>query len=299
MLPSMSTAPSARSVDRAALFEQVWAEPLAQVAARLGLSPNGLAKLCDRLLIPRPSRNHWFKDAAQRAAGKPALPPAPDGSSESVTPGGGAPLRRARTRLSLDERRTQLMNAAADLTLAEGVAAVSMKRLARDLGISEAQAHNCFARRLDLLLSLARREIAQLEANRKGSVARGTSVTINVALSTITYLHQAQARGPLLQALLMVPEVRDGLRAERRRLARATREPIVQSMASRYGITPAQAFGSNAILSAICLRAGGLLASGKTDLAVAERLCLSIVLAGSEASARLGADGFSPAAAAR
>lgn len=294
----MPSKPAPRLVDRAALFEQVWAEPLATVAARIGLSPNGLAKLCDRLLIPRPGRTYWFMDEPSRAAAKPSLPAAPEGTSENVTPGDGTPLRRVRTRLSLDERRTQLMNAAAELALAEGVAAVSMKRLARDLGISEAQAHNCFARRVDLLLSLARREIAQLEANRKGSVARGTNVTINVALSTITYLHQAQARGPLLQGLLMVPEVRDGLRAERRQLARATREPIVQSMANRYGITPAQAFGSNAILSAICLRAGGLLAAGKTDLEVAERLCLSIVLAGSEASARLGGESATPAGAA-
>ena len=44
---------------RAELFERIWSEPMGSVAARYGLTGNGLAKICDRLDIPRPPRSHW------------------------------------------------------------------------------------------------------------------------------------------------------------------------------------------------------------------------------------------------
>ena len=43
---------------RAELFDHIWSEPMGTVAARYGLTGNGLAKICDRLAIPRPSRSH-------------------------------------------------------------------------------------------------------------------------------------------------------------------------------------------------------------------------------------------------
>ena len=160
-----------------------------------------------------------------------------------------------------------------------------MKRLARDIGISEAQAHNCFAKRIDLLVELTRREVAQVEQSRRGAVSRGTNPLTRVVLSTINYLHDAQARGPLLQALLTVPGVREALRGERASMARAARQPVLDSMVARYGISEARARGTNAVLTAVCLRAGGLLAAGKISLATAERLCLPIVIAGARSNA--------------
>ncbi|MGF7151407.1 AcrR family transcriptional regulator [Sphingomonas zeicaulis] len=279
------------SVTRAALLDRVWNEPLIAVAAQVGLSANGLAKLCDRINIPRPNRSYWLKDKAQRARLKPALPPSPPGVGELIALGERTRLRREQTRLSLEDRRAQLMDLAAGLVVDEGVQEVTMKRLARDIGISEAQAHNCFARRLDLLLALTRRELALVEESRKGVISRGTNVMTNVVLSTLSYLHEAQARGPLLQALLMVPEIRAELRAERTEIARRVRQPVLDSMIARHGISEARAMGTNAVLAAICLRAGSLLSAGKTSYAVAERLCLPMVIAGAQSNAARP-DGF-------
>ncbi|QNA86326.1 TetR/AcrR family transcriptional regulator [Sphingomonas sp. So64.6b] len=272
-------------VTRAVLLRRVWDDPLTMVASEIGLSANGLAKLCDRLGIPRPRRSYWLLPETERARLRPTLPPAPAGVNEEIVLGERPQPRRDRTRLSLDDRRRQLMDEAAGIAVTEGVQEVSMKRLARDVGISEAQAHNCFARRLDLLIALARREIAEVEASRRGVVSRGTNVLTNIVLSTTNYLHEAQARGPLLQALLMVPEVRAELRDERTKMAHEVRQPILESMMTRYGISEARAMGTNAIIAAICLRAGSLISSHKVSLEMAERLCLPIVIAGARSNA--------------
>jgi AcrR family transcriptional regulator len=280
----MTSADPPTSITREALLRRVWNDPLTVVAKGVGLSANGLAKLCDRLDIPRPRRSYWLLSEADQAGLRPPLPSAPAGVSEEIVLGERPQPRRDRTRLSLEDRRRQLMDEAARLVVDEGVQEVTIKRLARGVGISEAQAHNCFARRLDLLIALARREIAQVEESRRGVVSRGTNVLTNIVLSTTNYLHEAQARGPLLQALLMVPEVRGELREERSAMAREVREPILESMMSRYGITEARARGTNAVIAAICLRAGSLLSSRKISLEMAERLCLPIVIAGARSN---------------
>lgn len=62
-----------RRYDREKLYREVWSEAIQNVAKRYGLSDVGLAKICRRLLIPRPPRGYW----AKKAAGK-AVPPIPE-----------------------------------------------------------------------------------------------------------------------------------------------------------------------------------------------------------------------------
>lgn len=61
--------------ERAALFEEVWAHPLTKLAAKYGLSDNGLRKVCLALEIPLPQRGHWARIAAGHMIPKPLLPP--------------------------------------------------------------------------------------------------------------------------------------------------------------------------------------------------------------------------------
>lgn len=271
---------------RAALMARVWAEPLTVVAADIGLSANGLAKLCDRLMVPRPQRRYWSRSADEQASMRPSLPPPPPGVSETVSVGGAPQVRRDRTRLSLAERQGQLMDCAAAIVASEGVSEVSIKRVAREVGISEAQAHNCFSRRIDLLVALARRQLAEMESTRTGITGRGKDVLTRTILSTVAYLHEAAARGPVLQSLLNVPEVRDAMKAERVAVREEVRKPILDTLVDKSAITRQRALGSNALLTAVCLRAGALVAGDRTDLLTAERFCIPIVVAGSRSNAR-------------
>lgn len=62
------------AVTREALYEQVWAEPMTKVAARYGVSSSFLARVCERLNVPRPSRGYWAQLAVGKASAKPLLP---------------------------------------------------------------------------------------------------------------------------------------------------------------------------------------------------------------------------------
>src|SRR5689334_23280334 len=61
-------------IRRRALYERVWATPIALLAQEWGLSDVGLAKLCKRHEIPRPQRGHWAKKAAGQTVTKDPLP---------------------------------------------------------------------------------------------------------------------------------------------------------------------------------------------------------------------------------
>ena len=47
--------------EREKLYEEIWAEPMMQVAKRYGISDVGLAKICKKMSIPRPPRGYWAK----------------------------------------------------------------------------------------------------------------------------------------------------------------------------------------------------------------------------------------------
>ena len=90
---------------REALYDQVWTTPLSTLAVRWGISRSGLAKICDRLMVPYPGRGYWNARKAQR----PPLPPAPAGIEAVIDLSARAGrARRDRTRLSPDARQDQL-----------------------------------------------------------------------------------------------------------------------------------------------------------------------------------------------
>lgn len=274
-------AASPADLTRKSLYDLVWSRPLSAVARELGISGNGLSKICDRLLIPYPPRGHWAKAHAGRAPERPPLPPTPGACNDRIVISGErAPSRRQRTRFSAEARREQLVEAAADLIAKEGLSAASMKAVARAVGISEAQAHNHFPRRQDLLLALARRELHAMETRRREELNRGHDRYTRMTLSTVAYLREVSERGVLIQVLLNSAEVREGLRAERQVTRRWDAKRIADEMTARYRLPDELAFAHTTVLTSLSLRAGRLLAAGKLDLEAAERLTLALLTAG-------------------
>lgn len=277
---------------RARLFEQIWSEPMGTVAAHYGLTGNGLAKICDRLDIPRPPRSHWTRSADSREQ-RPTLPPPPIGLSETFALGTRQPRQSpgTRKRLSMEERQSQLLDIAATLALEEGVSAISTKEIGRIAGITEAQVHNCFGSRTKLLVTLARREIEGQEQRRQSRITRGANHTIRVMLSTIGHLHEAAKKGPLLQMLLRLPEVRMALKDERASKTAAARAPIVRQLTDRGSMDAETARASTAALTAVTLKAGGIVASRRAPLGMVEEMCLNIVLAGTYSDRQIASKG--------
>ena len=269
---------SKAQITRADLHHLVWTKPLAAAAAELGLSANGLAKICDRANVPRPSRQYWHADDRRKIEPDPLGDP-PQEFTEPIVIGQRQPVRKSRSRLPLEVRQKQLADEAVKIALEAGVQKVTIKEVARRTGISEAQAHNCFKRRIDMLVYVTRREIAAMETDRVDRTARGHDRVGRIVISTISYLHNAAARGPLLQMLLRDPDIRRELQAERQEAADAARVEITDTL-SLMGVRRPIGNATTSSLSALTLRTGGLIASGRVDLKTAERLCVAIVMAG-------------------
>ena len=267
------------------LFRRIWAEPMGKVAEDFGLTGNGLAKICDRLDIPRPPRSYWLKAQDNRPSA-PGLPPPPIGLSEVVALGERHIRKSPGTRKRMDaaSRRRQLLEVASTIALTEGLSALTMRRLGQAVGISETQVHNSLGGRTDLLIELARKEVETLENSRRKRIARNTDGRTKLVLSTIGYLHEAAQRGPLLQMLLRIPEVKSALMPERRERASEAREPILRQLTSSGRMDREHARAVTAALTAVSLKAGGIVATRRAPFETVELLCLAMILAGASAN---------------
>ena len=78
LLPSTWEGPliNLEKVSREELYEAVWAEPVQRLAAKLGISDVGLAKIAKRLKVPLPGRGHWARGPMSRKLLQEPLPEA-------------------------------------------------------------------------------------------------------------------------------------------------------------------------------------------------------------------------------
>lgn len=73
------------TITRADLYNEVWTTPMQQLAARYGISGNGLAKICDRLKVPYPGRGYWARKTAGQKVDQTRLPDKPADVPSEVT----------------------------------------------------------------------------------------------------------------------------------------------------------------------------------------------------------------------
>jgi hypothetical protein len=81
-------------ITREELYDLVWSEPMSSVAKRYRISDRGLAKVCERLKVPRPGRGYWAKKRAGHRVSRRALKTLAPGARESAvvrTHAGGDP----------------------------------------------------------------------------------------------------------------------------------------------------------------------------------------------------------------
>ena len=71
-------------LDRAALFERVWTEPIEKLAKEWALSGRGLAKACQRLKIPVPPRGFWARVQHGQRIRRPRLPELKPGEADII-----------------------------------------------------------------------------------------------------------------------------------------------------------------------------------------------------------------------
>ena len=76
-------ADSEQRLSRRELHDLVWSEALSELAKRYEISDVGLAKICKRLGVPRPTRGYWARNEKTRRDTRVELPPQ-DGEDPTV-----------------------------------------------------------------------------------------------------------------------------------------------------------------------------------------------------------------------
>jgi hypothetical protein len=106
-------------VAREKLYQEVWAEPMTTVAKRYDVSSNYLARICERLNIPRPGRGYWQQHAVGAEVEADVLPAAEPGDEVEWARDGSTPAiaqmssasRRPVTRAARPEKHSLLVDA--------------------------------------------------------------------------------------------------------------------------------------------------------------------------------------------
>lgn len=103
---------------REQLYDEVWAEPMATLGPKYGLSDVGLSKICRRLNVPVPGRGYWRQKEVGKKVRRPKLPKMPEratqamrevrlrrNASGSATPEPAGPVAEQRRFEAFDENR--------------------------------------------------------------------------------------------------------------------------------------------------------------------------------------------------
>ena len=193
---------------------------------------------------------------------------------------GFASTPRKRIRLTPEVRREQILDEAAHLILAEGLHAVSMERLAREIGISKGLVYNYFPTRDALLTALLSREQSELRDRGMASALQAESFADLIRQTTRLYLEQTRDRGALIAALLSDPSVALLMEADNRADRDRTVRYFVRAARREYGLPLPVAITGIEMVSAVTDRAGRLVGDGQLDVESATEMCVALITGG-------------------
>ncbi len=190
-----------------------------------------------------------------------------------------APLRK-RTRLAPEARREQILDEAARLILDEGLYAVSMERLARDVGISKGLVYNYFPTRDAILSALLHREQTELRDRGMASALQAQSFADLIRQTTRLYLEQTRDRGTLITALLSDPSVARLMEDENRWERDQTVRYFVRATRREYGLPLPLAIAAVDMLMAVTEQAGRMVSRGEATVEAATEMCVELLTGG-------------------
>ncbi len=175
-------------------------------------------------------------------------------------------------------RQSRILDQAAEIILAEGLAAATMERLAREGGISKGLVYNYFPTRDAVFAALLRREQAELRDRGMARALHAASFADLIRQTTRLYLEQIRERGALIVALLADPSVarlmEDDSRAERELTIRY----FVGVTRREFGLPLSLAVAAVDALMDLTGGAGRQVAAGLMDVESATDMCVALIV---------------------
>ena len=162
-----------------------------------------------------------------------------------------APPER-RTRMSRDARRDQLLDAAAELVIAQGLDAVTMEGLGAQAGVSKALPYVYFGNSADVVSALFDREMAELDRRVGERMAEATTFEDRLRATLRAMFELVAERGVLVGQLLNGTATAGRLESQRRDRDRSTQAFWGRLIEKEFGLPKPQA--ANA--ASMCLTAG-------------------------------------------
>lgn len=203
---------------------------------------------------------------------------------------------RKRTRLTPQARRDQILDRAADLVLADGLASVSMEGVARATGVSKGLVYNYFPDRLALFAALLQREQRDLNDRGMRNALEAEDFADLIRRTTGLYLRQTEARGALIAALLSDPGLTRMMEEESRVDREQTFRFFVRATRRAYGLPLPTAIAAVDLLWAVTNQAGRLVGQGLMGAEEATEMCVRLFVGGLAELARGAAEDAAAAA---
>ncbi len=191
---------------------------------------------------------------------------------------------RRRTRLSPEARREQILDAANQSILKNGLGQLSLKKLAVDAGVSEPLLFHYFSSRLELLQQLLERDFTRSIGSLNAALDRAESLT-EILRIYVTSNYDRCDENSVIDILLAETDIASAIEEQRTVNARHREKLLIQTISEHLGIRRKKAAMIALMASAASMSAARFAHENKVGREEAIETVIEFVTAGFESQA--------------
>jgi AcrR family transcriptional regulator len=190
---------------------------------------------------------------------------------------------KARQRLPPELRRSQIMDAAAELIVDQGYLPLSMERLGAVAGSSKALIYAYFPTQFDLFNALLERELNDLVNVGLDAASKLDDFERAAQQTAMLYFENVVQTGPLIHILLTDLYMAGHIDPKATRAGKLMLARLVNLACQTLKLTQKEVWAAAQMIAAIPEEAGSLAHHGELRAGVARELCRTLMLSSLEA----------------
>lgn len=197
---------------------------------------------------------------------------------ELLLPAATKSKKQKNRRLSPEVRKNIILDKTAELIAKEGVSAVSMERVSREVGVSKPLIYVYFPNQTKLLGDLLIREQNKLIELQSQAVAEATDFEDYIRRTTRTYLKHVDETGDHIQRLMREPSVAEVFEEFDRKDKQRVVETLSKEVSKTFDIPPRTAALATEIAMGMTGAAGDMIARGVASRKRIEEITLNLAM---------------------